>query len=97
MVFASVLSPEALGYFCVFYVIVLFSSSIVRHRMPVIFFALALFALLHSFLDLLKNEKMYIYRKTSKQNTTILQSKMPQFFKIICIIHLFLVILQPIY
>ena len=24
------------------------------------------FALLHSFLDLLKNEKMYIYRKTSK-------------------------------
>ena len=35
--------------YCVFYVIVLFSSSIVRHRMPVIFFALALLALLALF------------------------------------------------
>ena len=37
--FASVLSPVALGYLCVFYVIVLFLRPFPRHRMPVIFFA----------------------------------------------------------
>ena len=49
-IFLPRFEPEA--GLCVFYVIIQF--------------LLCTFALLYSFWDLLKNEKMYIYRKTSK-------------------------------
>ena len=49
MVFASVLSLEALGYLCLFLCYCSFLCPLPRHRMPVIFFALALLALLTLF------------------------------------------------